>query len=120
MRMRVHRSSSAALTSELAPRVICLEDPFIAALIGVKKLRAVGKKMEACQSFPTTPCRVLIGTLFRRRRRWVSLTYAMAFSGGRCTVCLMPSNLNPIMSFLDSKFPSPLSNLLSEIGSLPP
>jgi hypothetical protein len=55
MRRRVQRSFSAALTLEWAPRMICFGDPFIAELIGVKKLRVAGRIMEACQSFPTTP-----------------------------------------------------------------
>ncbi len=119
MRRRVQRSSSAALTSELAPKMICFGDPFIAPLIGVKKPRAAGRIMDACHSFPTTPCRILSGTNFWHMMQWVSLMYAAAFAGGRCTVRLMPSKLNPIMSFLDSKFPSPFSSLLAEIGSLP-
>ena len=54
MRTRVHRSSNAALTSDLAPKMMCIGDPFIAALIGVKKPRAAGRIMDACLSFPTT------------------------------------------------------------------
>ena len=54
MRRRVHRSSNAALTSDFAPRMIFFGDPFIAALIGVKKPRAAGRIMDACLSFPTT------------------------------------------------------------------
>jgi len=45
---------------------------------------------------------------------------AFAFSNGSCTVCLTPSKLKPIMSFLVLKFPSPAANFFAEIGSLPP
>ena len=62
----------------------------------------------------------LQGTVFRRSMVCVSLMYAVAFAGGRCTVRFTPSKTNPIISFCESKLPSPAASFFAEIGSLPP
>ena len=112
-------SARAARTSEDLPRPITGGLPFIAVLIGVKKPRAAGKMTDAWRSCPTKVCNVLRGTVFRRRMRWVSRMYLVAFSLGRQTVRLIPSKSKPIISLRLMKSPSPFSIFLSEMGSLP-
>jgi hypothetical protein len=48
-----HRSSSAALISNAFPNPMTLVPIFIAALMGVKNLRAAGRMMDACRNLPT-------------------------------------------------------------------
>jgi hypothetical protein len=117
--MREIRSSSARLTSESAPRPISLGLPCIASFRGEKKPFAVGRMIDACRSFPASICRFFKGTVFRRSKVCVSLMYAAALAGVRCTVRLTPSKTNPIISFFVSKFPSPAASFFAEIGSLP-
>ena len=114
------RSSSARRTSESAPRPMVLGLPRMASLSGEKKPLAAGRMMEACRSFPTSVWSFFKGTVFRRSMVCVSLMYAVAFAGGRCTVRFTPSKTNPIISFLESKLPSPAASFFVEIGSLPP
>ncbi len=113
-------SSNASLTSEFFPSQMILGLPCMAALIGVKNPFAAWRMINACWSFPTMPWRVLRGTVFQQRMWCVSLIHAAAFSGGSHTVCLIPSNLNPIKSLVLSKFPLPCASLLADIGSLLP
>ncbi len=117
--MREIRSSSARLTSESAPRPMSLGLPRIASFRGEKKPFAAGRMIDACRSFPTSICSFFNGTVFRRSKVCVSLMYAAALAGGRCTVRLTPSKTNPIISFFVSKLPSPAASFFAEIGSLP-
>ena len=116
--MREIRSSSAPLTSESAPRPMSLGSPRIASFRGEKKPLAAGRMIDACRSFPASICSFFNGTFFHRSKVCVSLMYEAALAGGRCTVHLTPSKMNPIISFL-SKFPSPTASYFAEIGSLP-
>ena len=117
--MREPRSRRAARTSDALPSPIIFGSPFMAALMGVKNPRAAGEMIDAWRSCPTKVCNDLMGTVFRRRTRLISRTYLVAFSEGKRTVRLIPSNKKPIISFVLMKSPSPFSIFLSEIGSLP-
>ncbi len=117
--MREIRSSSAPLTSESAPRPMILGLPRIASFRGEKKPFAPGRMIDACLSFPTSICSFFNGTVFRRSKVCVSLMYAAALAGGRCTVRLTPSKKNQIISFFVWKFPSPVASFFAEIDSLP-
>ncbi len=114
-----HRSSSAALISDALPNPMTFVSTFIAVLMGVKKPRAAGRMMDACRNLPTRVWRAFNGTDFCHRMRCVSQMYAVAFSGGSWMVRLMPINVNPIVSFVLVKLPSPCSSFLIDNGSFP-
>jgi hypothetical protein len=85
---------------------------------GVKKPWVTGRIRAACRSFPTVVWNTFQGIAARCSMACASLIYFLALSFGRQTVRLIPSKKKPIIVFVVSKFPSPLSSFPFDMGSL--
>ena len=115
--MRVQVSRIASL--QLAFSLIVFAGTFNTLFSGVKNPWVAGRMRAACQSFPTVVWNTFQGIAARRSMACTALIYFLSLSFGRQTVRLIPSKTKPIIVFVVSKFPSPLSSLPFDMGSLP-